>query len=74
MKLSVNQAKFLESLTKWIYSRLNSLDPSLCLQLLVAAYGSTNPGDYVKTCLIQPKDCGTQYPNLKQVAISLKIN
>lgn len=74
VKLSVNQAKFLESLTKWIYSRLNSLDPSLCLQLLVAAYGSTNPGDYVKTCLIQPKDCGTQYPNLKQVAISLKIN
>ena len=74
VKLSVNQTKFLESLTKWIYTRLNCLEMNLCLQLLVAAYKSSAPAEIVKTCLIQPKDCGSQYPNLKQVAISLKIN
>ena len=73
-KLSVNQTKFVESLTKWIYNRLNSMDPALCLNLLVYVYGSITPAEYVKQCLIQPKDCGSQYPNLRQVAISLKIN
>jgi len=74
VKLSVNQTKLVESMTKWIYNRLNCMDPTLCLQLLVWVYGSVSPAEYVKTCLIQPKDCGSQYPNLKQVAISLKIN
>jgi len=74
VKLSVNQTKFVESLTKWIYDRLNSLDMNLCLQLLVYAYGSAFPADYVKTCLIQTKDCGTQYPNLLQVTRSMKLN
>lgn len=74
VKLSVNQTKFVESLTKWIYKRLNDMDMNLCLQLLVYAYGSSYPAEYVKTCLIQPKDCGTQYPNLFQVARSMKIN
>ena len=73
VKLSVNQTKFVESLIKWLYKKLDSMMMDQCLQLLVFAYGSCAPSDYVKTCLIQLKDCGTQYPNLRQVAVSLKL-
>jgi hypothetical protein len=73
VKLSVNQTKFVESLIKWLYKKLDSMMMDQCLTLLVFAYGSCVPTDYAKTCLIQLKDCGTQYPNLRQVAISLKL-
>jgi hypothetical protein len=74
VKLSVNQTKFVESLTKWIYARLNAIDPTECLKILTYAYGSANQPEFVKSCLIQPKDCGTQYQNLKTVAAAMKIN
>jgi len=73
-KLSVNQTKFVDSLTKWVYSRLDSLPPTACLQYLVSVYHTSAPGDVVKTNLIQLKDCGTQYPQLIQVVRALKMN
>jgi len=73
-KLSVNQTKFIDSLTKWVYSRLDSLAPTACLEYLVSVYRTSAPGDVVKTNLIQLKDCGTQYPQLIQVVRALKMN
>lgn len=73
-KLSVNQTKFIDSLTKWVYSRLEGLEPSACLQYLVGVYHSIAPGDTIKSNLIQLKDCGTQYPQLIQVVRAMKLN
>ena len=73
-KLSVNQTKFVDSLTKWVYSRLDALPPTACLEYLVSVYNTAAPGDVVKTNLIQLKDCGTQYPQLIQVVRALKMN
>ena len=73
-KLTVNQTKFVDSLTQWVYKRLNELTPTACLEWLVKAYGTIAPGDIVKTKLIQLKDCGGKYPNLNQVTKALKIN
>lgn len=73
-KLSVNQTKFVDSLTKWVYSKLDSLPPTACLEYLVSVYNTSAPADVVKTNLIQLKDCGTQYPQLKQVVTALKMN
>ena len=73
-KLSVNQTKFIDSLTKWVYARLDALPPTSCLEYLVSVYHSSAPADTVKGCLIQLKDCGVQYPQLLQVIRALKLN
>lgn len=73
-KLSVNQTKFVDSLTKWVYAKLDSLPPTACLEYLVSVYNTAAPADIVKPNLIQLKDCGTQYPQLKQVVAALKMN
>jgi hypothetical protein len=73
-KLTVNQTKFVDSLTKWVYAKLDALPPTACLEYLVSVYNTSAPADVVKTNLIQLKDCGTQYPQLKQVVMALKMN
>lgn len=73
-KLSVNQTKFLDTLTKWVYARLDALPPTACLNYLVQVYHTSAPADVVKTNLIQLKDCGPQYPQLYQVVRALKLN
>lgn len=74
VKMTVNQTKFVESLTKWIYTKLNMIDMTECLKLLTTAYGFSIQPESVKSCLIQLKDCGTQYLNLKTVVTSMKLN
>lgn len=73
-KLSVNQQKFMDTLTKWVYARLDALPPTACLDYLVQVYHTSAPADVVKPNLIQLKDCGTQYPQLYQVVRALKLN
>lgn len=73
-KLSVNQTKFVDSLTKWVYSTLERWGPMEALNFLTSAYRTSMPGDAVKDKLIQLKDCGTQYQNLLQVVRVMKLN
>ena len=74
LKLSGNQQKFMDTLIKWVYTRLDALPPTACLNYLVQVYHTSAPADVVKPYLIQLKDCGTQYPQLYQVVRALKLN
>lgn len=73
-KLTVNQQKFLDTLVKWVYVRLDTISPSACLEYLRGVYQSGAPADLVKGNLIQLKDCGPQYPQLSQVIKALNLN
>lgn len=68
-KLSENQSAFIESLKRWVYTKLNQLPTQTIYQFLVAAYGTTKTD--VTTKVINPKECGTQYTNLFTVAKQL---
>ena len=72
-KLSVNQEKFVNTLEKWVFSRLDALVPSDCFDYLTRVYGTYQPADKIKTKLIQIQDCGTQYPQLFTVAKAFKL-
>lgn len=74
LKLTANQQKFMDTLVKWVYARLDAIPPTACLEYLVRVYHTSAPADVVKTNLIQLKDCGTQYPQLYQVVRALKLN
>lgn len=67
-KPTANQSAFLESLKRWVYKMLDSVDggSTVCYQYLVDVYGSVKPD--VSPYYIQIKDCGTSYPNLLPVA------
>lgn len=65
-KYTTNQKAFVDSLTRWVYDKLNCIPTQTSYQFLVATYGSPRPD--VSKYVIQIKDCGTQYPNLLTVA------
>jgi len=67
-KPTTNQAAFLESLKRWIYTMLDKIPggTNVCYQYLVGVYGSVTPD--VSPYYIQIKDCGTMYANLLTVA------
>ena len=65
-KPSTNQQAFLDSLKRWIYGVLNEINPQESYQILIAAYGTTTAK--VDTKFINPKDCGNQFMNLREVA------
>jgi desulfoferrodoxin (superoxide reductase-like protein) len=67
-KPTANQSAFLESLKRWVYKMLDTVDggSTVCYQYLVDVYGSVKPD--VSPYYIQIKDCGTSYPNLLPVA------
>lgn len=67
-KPTANQTAFLESLKRWTYKMLDTVDggSTVCYQYLVDVYGSVKPD--VSPYYIQIKDCGTSYPNLLPVA------
>lgn len=65
-KLTTNGAAFMESLKRWVYEKLNSLDPSTLHQWLLSIYNTLKPD--TNKYFIQIKDCGTQYSNLLIVA------
>ena len=66
-KPSTNQQAFIDSLTRWVYKKLNEIPTQSAYQVMVSTYGLPNGVD-VSTKFINPKDCGTQYPNLLQTA------
>lgn len=65
-KTSANQTAFLDSLKRWVYTKLNQIPTQTIFQFLVSVYGTTKPD--VSTKFINPKECGSQYPNLFTVA------
>jgi len=65
-KLTTNGVAFMESLKRWVYEKLNSLDPSTLHQFLLSVYNTLKPD--TNKYFIQIKDCGTQYSNLLIVA------
>ena len=66
-KPTTNQTAFLDSLKRWVYKKLNEIPTQSAYQVMVSTYGLPNGVD-VSTKFINPKDCGTQYPNLLQTA------
>ena len=71
-KLTPNQKEFIESLKYWVYDKLNVIPTQTSYQVLVSVYGSVKPD--VSKYLINPRDCGNKYPNLKLVANQLINN
>ena len=69
VKMSKNQTTFMESLTRWVYDKLNIIPTQSSYQFLVATYGSIKPE--VQNYYIQIKDCGMKYSNLYAVAKQL---
>lgn len=67
-KPTANQSAFLESLKRWVYTKLDTIEggSTVCYQYLVGVYGSVKPD--VSPYYIQIKDCGTMYANLLPVA------
>ena len=61
-----NQNKFLDSLKRWVYNKLENIPTTTCYGYLVAAYGniSIDSNNY----WLKVKECGNQYPHLLQVA------
>lgn len=62
-KPTKNQAAFLDSLKRWVYTMLDTIPGGsiTCYQYIVGVYGSTKPD--VSQYFIQLKDCGTTYAN-----------
>lgn len=73
-KPTANQTAFLESLKRWVYDKLDSINGGAykCYQFLVYTYGSVKPD--VSPYYIQIKDCGTTKPNLIQAAKQIVNN
>lgn len=65
-KPSANQQAFMDSLTRWVYKRLNSIPPQAIYQFLISAYRTNTPK--IDTKFINPKSCGNTYSNLLTVA------
>lgn len=68
-KLTDNQQRFIDSLKEFVYDKLNILEMALSYRFIVSAYGTVKPD--VTSYLIYLKDCGSAYPNLKEVANQL---
>lgn len=66
-KPTPNQEKFIDSLKRWVYGKLDKLPSQTAYQIMVATYGLPSGVD-VSTKFINPKSCGNQYPNLLAVA------
>lgn len=69
-KLSANQTAFVDSLKRWTYNKLNRIPIQSCYQFLVATYGAINNID-TSNKLVNPRDCGNQYPNLVELTKQL---
>lgn len=69
-KLTANQSAFVESLTRWVYDKLDKIPTQTTYQFLVAVYGSIKPKETQKY-IIQIKDCGTAFSNLLTVSKQL---
>lgn len=64
---SKNQTEFLESLKRWVYNKLNVLEPIKCYNFLAATYQKTKLKKDDKdsdVLFINIRDCGTKYGNL----------
>lgn len=68
-KLTKNQQAFLDSLSRWVFKKLNDISMQQCYQFLVATYGTMKPD--VSKYFIYLKDCGNAYPQLREVAKQL---
>lgn len=68
LKPTANQTAFLESLKRWVFDKLDTINGGAyeCYKFLVYTYGSVKPD--VSPYYIQIKDCGTIKPNLIQAA------
>lgn len=65
--MSKNQVAFTDSLKRWVYRKLESINTQAIYTFLVSVYGFDQNVD-VSTKFINPKECGNQYPNLLNVA------
>ena len=65
-KPSTNQQAFIDSLTRWVYKKLNEIPAQAIYSFLIATYKTNSPK--IDTKFINPKSCGTQYSNLLAVA------
>ena len=65
-KLSTNQQAFVDSLTRWVYKKLNEIPAQAIYSFLISTYKTNAPK--IDTKFINPKSCGTQYSNLLAVA------
>lgn len=63
-KLTENQKKFIESLQRWTFTKLNDITQQQCYKFLASIYGAKlDTNKY----LVNVRDCGTNYSNLIQV-------
>lgn len=67
--MSDNQKRFLESLKKWVYNKLDIIPAQQCYIFITSVYGTCMPD--ANKYYIQLKDCGKQYSNLKTVVNSM---
>lgn len=75
VKYSDNQQRFIDSLKRWVYNKLNIITPQQCYQFLISVYGSTRPkGEDIQMYMIYLPDCGSTYAQLHNVATALIIN
>lgn len=65
-KPTTNQQAFLDSLTRWVYKRLNSIPAQAIYSFLISTYRTNSPK--IDTKFINPKSCGNTYSNLLAVA------
>lgn len=63
-KLENNQQEFVNSLQRWVFNHLNSVQCPMAYNFLLHVYG---PKPDTNKYLVNVKDCGTDYPNLLQV-------
>lgn len=65
-KPTTNQQAFIDSLTRWVYKKLNEIPAQAIYSFLISTYKTNSPK--IDTKFINPKSCGTQYSNLLAVA------
>jgi hypothetical protein len=65
-KPTTNQQAFIDSLTRWVYKKLNEIPAQAIYSFLISTYKTQSPK--IDTKFINPKSCGTQYSNLLAVA------
>lgn len=63
-KLENNQMEFINSLQRWVFNHLNSIQCPMAYNFLLSVYG---PKPDTNKYIVNVKDCGTDYTNLLQV-------
>lgn len=70
-KLSATQKTFVDSLTNFVFGKLNMLDMTLCYRFLVSTYGTINPNTNEYLICVTDASKAT-YPNLHEVVRQFK--